>query len=266
MDLELRLEECVLVSVDFSVMLEQRGSAKGAGEIVRKLCRLYRAMGIYDYLVNADLYGLHYGLIQSAMARKAYLTETALEPLESESVRRSSLNASFFDALAASQWGVARAIAELSPRHTNSELEYEDDYLYARILYYIVLAGHAGGADLNRQVERFGEVLEGQPSQRFEICRSFQEGAHEDFAEAFSDLLRAYSETMESAADPISGEAVAQESDFEANRNLWVEGIALLAIAKSLGIETKDQYILCPTIAAPADFRFEPRSYPMLPL
>ncbi len=250
-------------AVDYSQLLELKGTARGAGEVVRKLCRFYRAMGVYDYLINADLTGLFYGLIQSAQARKAYLTETALETLEAEPVRRSSLVEPFFDAIAASQWEIARAIAELSPQHTNPEIEYEDDFLYARMLYDIVLSGSVDGEYTSKQVERFETILEGQQSPRLELCRSFVERSQDGFADAFSELLEAYSDFVDNAAEPASGEAIAQESDFEANRNFWVEGIALLAIAKMLGLDPDDEYILCPKLAPPANFRFEPRSYPM---
>lgn len=262
MDLEVLYEDCLLFADEFAQLIQRRPTIVGEGDAVRNLCRCYRAIGIYDYLLNFDTRRLLYGLIQSALTRKHFLEATHRLGADHDPGRRASLCDPFFDALVANQFALAQTLVELSPKAVMTGFEYEDDYLYGRILY-----GCVGGGQPERSlVERFESVLEGQDSPRFDVCLAFFERDQEAFGSAFERVLSQYQQTMSEYADPQLGHSKSQQWDFEANRRFFVEGVALLKLAERAGFVIIDDYVLCPRISVPQGYVFEPESFPMIQL
>jgi len=244
-----------------------RTSVASMGKAYNDLCRHYRALGICGVLLTGDRDAFFHCLIQSALTRKFYLMRCMDEGLLHEPARKASFLDPFLDAVAASQWKLAKEIAMLSPTEWLEDYEYEDDYLYAKFLHGIVDCNPTEQESLMRLLERFGHVLEGAVSDRLEICKALLCIDKGLFDSAFGDLLEEHEVTTSKIADPKLDSVLAQEFTFEPNRRINVEALALLQIAEQRGIETDSEYKYCPSLARKVTYSaFVPISFPNLRL
>jgi hypothetical protein len=220
-------------------------------------------MGIYDLLINADTDGFFYGLLQSALTRKYYLDRCVKENFLSDPERMSSFVDPFFDAVAANQLKLASDIARLSPDQWLEDYEYEDDFAYAYFFYRLISFDEVETRELMEVLAQFERALEGQHSIRLELCNALFVQDQEAFDEAFTNLLNEY----QSRTDTLADDSVqSHEFTFEANRRIFVEGLAILRIAEKLQLETQEEYVLCPNIARITDYEFVPDSFPNINL
>lgn len=245
----------------------QQDSAESLGTLCNEISRYYRAMGIYDLLMHANTDGLYYGLIQSGLTRKYYLERCVQENVLDDPERRSSFADPFFDAVAADQFTLAAEIAQRSPAAWMEGYEYEDDFAYARFFYDLVGSEGLGPEPLQATLHQLEQALEGQPSERLALCEALLVRDQDGFDRAFTDLLNAERDKVDALADPIQDSVLAQEYTFQANRWVFVEGLAILRVAERLGLQTESEYDRCPSVARlPAGKPFTPESFPNLSL
>ena len=265
----MNLEDSLEAIVEYTNLLIdaaiRQESAAGTGNLNMNISRGYRGMGIYDLLINASTDGYFYGLIQSALTRKHYLTRCQQESLLDEPGRVASFADPFFDALSANQFNLARQIANLSAPRWMEGSEYEDDFAYARFLYDLVSLEVSPEPGLQGLIEQFQAALEGKSSERLELCRALLARDQGAFDTAFASFLEAYQKLYEETARSANS-AEAREFAFEANRRVSVEGLAILRIAESLGLRTEEEYILCPSLVREVNYQFVSESFPNLPL
>lgn len=267
MNLDDLLDETVTYAnflIDVAIRQE---SAASLGALCNDIARHYRAMGIYDLLLHADVGGFHHGLIQSALTRQYYLGRCAREGHFEDPHRRAGFAEPFLDAVAVGQLVLASRIAELSPEAWMEGYEYEDDFAYATFLYQLARPDGGDPSIRARRLDQFESALQGQPSDRLQVARALEARDQAGFDEAFADLLRAREAEMEVLADPEVDSARAKEAAFAANRWVFVEGLALLRLAERQGVRTEPQYTFCPDLARlPSPEPFVSASFPNLAL
>jgi hypothetical protein len=238
-------------------------SSQHLGGICHKLSEQYRALGIGLLLREADVDRFFHWLIQSALARRYFLQRCQTEGNLSSPYRRASLLTAFFDAVTASQWKLARRIAELSAEsHVRGE-EYEDDFAYARILHLLVDFSAPNQAQLSGALDQFERALEGGEDVRLDLCRALFDREQEGFDVAFDGLLLDH----QKRTNKKKGSVLAREPTFEPNRQVMVEGLALLNIATGLGLRTQPEYRFCPGLVRRVAYApFAPLAFPIVPL
>jgi hypothetical protein len=264
----MNLEACLEATVDYANALIEVAIAQKSlpllGKVYNDIASHYRAMGIYDLLINADTDGFFYGLVQSGLTRKCFLQRCQDNKELEIPERMASFADPFFDAIAANQVRLAAQIAEASPGQWFKGLEYEDDFAYAAFLYSLILNREAKA--LEAYLLELQGAIEENVSERLDVCRALLERSQDSFDDAFSRFLDLYFQQQEELANPKLGLPQAQEFTFEANRRICVEGLAILRIAELRGLRTEGEYILCPDIARKADYKFVSHSFPNLPL
>lgn len=264
MDLEALLEN----TVDYTnVLIEaviSQSSLTPYGGTCYEIARYYRAMGIYDYLINFDIEGFFYGLIHSGLTRKHYLSQCQIENAQNEPQRMTSLVGPFFDAIASHQFKLAKDIARLSPDQWIDGAEYEDDFAYA--YFFHVLVDDSNSSKLDDIVKQYEIALQGQASARFDVCRAFLSKDQQEFDESFAALLEFYDAYMSEVAAEGPSASRVLEYDFEANRRIFVEGLAILRLAEKVGLSTEEGYDLCPAPLRTTEYNFVPDSFPNIGL
>src|SRR5262249_13646523 len=163
--------------------------------------------------------------IQSALTRKYYLDRCVRENFLNSPERMASFVGPFFDAVAANQLKLADEIAKLSPDHWLEGYEYEDDFTYAYFFYQLISFDGAETTVLQSIIDQFENALEGQFSERLELCKALLAKDQSAFDDAFAALLNEHQTKTEALADPTLDSIQAQELDFEANRHIFVEGL-----------------------------------------
>jgi Immunity protein 49 len=214
------------------------------GAISVELCGKLRTMAIIGLLVKGDSDRFLHNLVRSGRVRETYLSRLKqaghLDCHHLASARTEGL----LDAVAAGDITLAQRIAWLSPRQWERDREYEDDYCYAQILHRLLHGVQAAGA-YQPLIERFEAALQGQASPRLDVARALVARAQPEFDAAFDSLLQLRRKEVQ--ADIAS--AKIEEPQMLAEREVFVEGLALLRLALLQGLQTEDEYLYCPASA-----------------
>jgi len=214
-----------------------------AGRFYEEYCDSARAHAILRIVVDADAEGFFSDLIDGAYKRRHYLARCAQAGFR-DVFASSSRGTSFFDALAADAFDVAKEIAMLSPDAVVAGEEYEEDFYYVRFLHWFVRGGNAAGPELDALLARFELALEGGWSSRLDVCRALRAGDGDAFALAFDSLLLDRQNEVREMAPRAEDEVV-----VALDSQIFVEGLALLRLADREGLPTERQYLGCPAIA-----------------
>lgn len=248
------------------VVLQQK-SATTMGKLCNDISRHYRALGICGLLMHADRDLFFHGLIQSALTRQYYLRRCAQEGVLNNPDSRSSFVDPFLDAVAANQLKLSGRVASLAAPKWLEGHEYEEDFLYARILHGLIDAPRREEPELAEMLRRYERALEDGKDARLDVCKALVSRSQEDFQGSFARLLDDHEIRNSKIGEPRLDSIMAQEYTFEPNRRIFVEGLALLRIAEELGLRTEKEYRFCPAMARRFEYRpFEPESFPNLKL
>ncbi|WP_437541484.1 Imm49 family immunity protein [Sorangium sp. So ce367] len=150
----------------------------------------------------------------------------------------------FFDAIAACDFDCARGIAGLARANWNQDEEYEDDFLYVHGLMKHFFLG-ADPAERDALAARWEAVLGGTSDVRLDVSRALWKRSAGDFEGALVRLLGDEKARIGRLrrADALAPEIEATEG------HLSVEGIALVRLARWVGMKTGSNYWGVPSIA-----------------
>lgn len=208
------------------------------------LCLKLRTLAIITLLSRGDSDLFQHNLIRSGLARATYLSRLHEAGITGDHHQCSGRFAAVIDAIAGGGINVARDIASLSPRDWMREDEYEDDFCYAQILHSLV-SGNSDDGRLDLLFERFNASLEGAEDPRLLVTKAIAGQQQEAFEEAFAVLIQRRQREIESNKKRHQME----EIPVVAERQIYVEGLAILRLARAAGIETDDEYMFCPSLA-----------------
>lgn len=215
-----------------------------AGGMGLELGEKLRAVGIILLLTRADSDGFYYNLIRSGRLRRDYLQAVVDSGLTEDHHYASGRYEPLLDAIAAGDFELARDIARLAPAAWRDQHEYEDDYCYAQLLHRLIQEA-VPEQELTPLLEQFETFLQGGFDARLDVCKALAAASQADFDEAFEALLDAFELRIE--ANKQRGQL--EEPQVLAQREIYVEGLALLRIAERRGMQTNDEYRFCPSLA-----------------
>lgn len=204
-----------------------------------ELCAGFRVVGIGLLFMFGDGASLQRYLHKSARAFVHYLQRA------DDAVKVVSRFKPFFDAIAALDLDAAREIAARS-RATRSELEYEEDFLFVRFLMIRFFA-HTSDADEQALLARWEEVLEGSEDPRLDVCRGLFQGD----GDLFHDGLDRHLAEIEARFQRLAEKEAIPVEELSTEAKLSVEGLALVVLARQVGIKVRKNYLFIPSIALP---------------
>lgn len=259
------LEELLCSLGMYIEIAEAQRSNVTAGEVCNRISNYYRSIAVCWLFLYADaeLYGQM--LINSALTRKFYLTYCAKEGKLEEAAQRVSFIGPFFDAIAVNEFQLASEISSISPTKWFKRYEYQDDYAYAMFMQNIVKYGVTDRSKLEPFLSEFEVSLEGNKDIRLDLCRAMCELDQASFDEALDELINQHEEYYNKLADPSSLSSLTLGQNFEPNRWLFIEGLAILRIAEKIGLSVEQSYKFCPQIARISNFgKFIPDCFPYM--
>ena len=208
---------------------------------VEQLCRDYRRRGICGLFLEGLPRLLHADLQRSGTAWLHFLRSAP------DAAKVTAPGDGFFAAAACLDTTAAGEIARQSPAAWREGEEPEDDFLYVRFLMQRAFLG-ASCAETTTALERYETVLAGAPDLRFELCRALADGDAERFDESLGGLV---AERELYYREGAASEDILEE-EWATDGQLFVEGLALVAIAERLGLPTAEDYLFIPSIARPS--------------
>jgi Immunity protein 49 len=214
------------------------------GSVCMDVTTKLRAAAIIALLTKADSDLFFHNLIRSARCRLQYLERLRDADRHGEHHQASGRVGPFLDAVAAEDFVTARRIASLAARVWLQGHEYEDDYCYAQLVHGLV-AAPGETVDFDPLLARFEQVLAGVPDARLDVVHALVRRDQSAFGASFEALLRQRSRQIESQ----KARHKIEEPAMVAERQVYVEGLALLRIAQRLGLRTQVEYMYCPSLA-----------------
>jgi hypothetical protein len=213
----------------------------GLGRLAVDVSFKLRSLAIMVLLVKADTDRFHHNLIRSGLTREAYLRRCLQEKRLEDHHRASARVAPLLDAIAAGELALARRIVDLSPVEMLDGHEYEDDYCFAQVVHGF-LQPTPPEPEMAKLLDRF-EAYE--PDARLLVLRALLERKADAFADAFAALL----DQRGAEIDAAKARCQLEEPEIMAQREVYVDALALLRLAGWRGLPTARDYRYCPSLA-----------------
>jgi len=221
------------------------------GDLALELGRKLRAIGTYGLLATGDPTHLFDNLVRSGEYRVRYLERAgSAVGVDLHHAVLGRLDP-ILDLVAADRDDLVRRLVALSPPDHDPQREYLDDFCYARALASLFLdreSPNSQSASTNsahdEALDRYDSWLDGDPDVRLDVCRALASADVQSFVDAFETLLGQHVDVMEMRRETELVDAL-----IPAGRSLFVEGLALLNIARHRGLVVRDTFALCPDIA-----------------
>ncbi|HYO59977.1 Imm49 family immunity protein [Archangium sp.] len=218
---------------------------KGTPDAKRTLeaARLLRQFGCGLLLSRLDTSGFRHHLLQAASIYLELLEHRPTHPGLDPYYLARSKGEPLFDALAAGALELARKIASLMPPTWMERMEPEEDFHYFGALLCLVLERDASGA-----LAAFERCLQGGTSHRFDTVRALAAKDTAGFDRGLRELC---------AEEAAWRERQRRSGLFDPHLHqteafVFVEGVALVRLARWLGMETPPGYPLIPEPALDA--------------
>jgi len=211
-----------------------------AGRFYEEAAEALRAHAILRLLIDADEAGFSNDLVMSGQARRGYLRRCARDGY-ADYFLALSRSGSLIDAVAAGDLPLAVEIFRLSPPAFRKGDEYEDDFHWQRFLG-LLLSG-APATELDASLQALDAAAEGAGA-KLDVARALRARDAEAFDGAFRALL-----AEREAANAEDAARADEEVPVAVGTQVYVEGIAVLKLARHLGIPIEPEYPMCPTLA-----------------
>jgi hypothetical protein len=212
------------------------------GELASEVCRKLRTIAISVLSSRGKVNTFHHNLIRSGRVRERYLARCVSEGHLFDHHRSSGWYSALMDTLAAGEFDLARRIADLSPEEFRPGHEYEDDYCYVQLINGLIGSGKGRSQPLLSEFEAY---TEGEPSARLDLIRSLVTGSQDTFDGAFEKLLLEHQRRIDAEIERGRFE----DLHVNADRRVFIEGLAILRLAEKLGLRTENEYLFCPSMA-----------------
>ena len=214
------------------------------GDVTEKVTAKLRAAAVIILIADGDSDGYYHNLMRSARCRLQYLKRCRAAGHDADHHQASSRLGGFMDAVGAADFAIARQIVTLSPVEWLQGHEYEDDFCFAQIVHGLI-AAQPDAERMSSLFARFEKWLDGREDARLAVTKAIYERSQADFDPAIEALMAQRTTEIESEMERHKIE----EPEMIAERQVYVDGLALLRIAERLGFSLQGEYLYMPSLA-----------------
>jgi hypothetical protein len=214
------------------------------GDVCVELGQKLRAIGIISLLTAANIDNFQHNLIRGAACWEVFLSRCRAESHTDHHDFCAGRIEPLLSAIAGHDDARAARLAELGPGEHRAGHEHEADYAYARALQAFVskaVAESSVPALLALCAEKGDEMC----ATRAAVGEALLAREQAAFDESFASLIRARQAQIE--GDKQRGKL--EDACVAAEREIFVEGLALLAIAEQRRLVVQPDYAMCPSLA-----------------
>lgn len=208
---------------------------------VLDVARCYRRLGCGMLLANYDATGFFFCLHLAADAYLQLLERKSLWPdLDPYYLARARAEP-LLDALALGGVDLVRRIDERMPRTWLKGMEYEEDFWFFTLLPRLLLP-ETRQDDLEDGLDRMAQALEGIEFPRYDVLKAL---VHAD-ARGFEQALLALSDAWRAEGERERKGGLGNPLALATEAHVFIEGLALVRVARARGLDTCSQYPLIP--------------------
>jgi hypothetical protein len=149
------------------------------------------------------------------------------------------------DALASGDDALARDIARLSADTLVKGYEFEEDFLYARLLGLLATGDDALPSRAQPLLEALERLVEDSDFPRLAMCRALLAREQEGFDSALQALLEERDGQFQAKARAFTS----RDEEADTEPFIFVEGLALLRLAERRGLAVQTDYLFLPSLA-----------------
>lgn len=234
--------EIVLSNLNELIAIKSKRISKNKidSEVILDLSRYFRCIGCGKLLARYDVDEYLHSLYKSAKIYQYMLDNRTNNPDMDKYYLCKSKGLPLLDVLAVSEFQLAQTMAKTMTSTWTKNMEDKDDFIYFDMITDLI-QDKLDTKFLKEKLEDFEEALEGCESDRFKIIESIIEINSCGFNEALHNMIEKRKELISQWND----------SDHIFNLtegNIFIEGIALIQIAKKFEIEILDDYQYIPNI------------------
>lgn len=211
-----------------------------AGRFYEEAAEALRAHAILRLLVDANPAGFSNDLVMSGQARRGWLRRCG-QHRHVDYFLALSRSGSMLDAIAANDSPLAAEIFALSPVSFREGDEYPDDFWWQRFLGLIV--SRAPPEDLETALKALAAETEGAGA-RLAVGRALLARDAAAFGEGFQALL-----VERQAENEDEAGLAAEEVMVAVGTKVFIEGVAVLRLARQAGLALQPEYPMCPALA-----------------
>ncbi|NTX65823.1 immunity 49 family protein [Myxococcus sp. CA051A] len=221
-----------------------QSSTKPDAKLTLETAALWRQYGCGLLLSQLDEDGYREGLEQAAaLYRNLLPRRSACSEFDQYYLARSK-GAPLFDALATGAWELTREIAAAMIPVWMPRMEAEEDFHYFGVLIALLLQR----TDVDVQLEAFERCLKGGASYRFDAMTALAAGDDEAFEKGLQGMISEQAAWLE--RQQRSG--LFDPYFHKTSAFVFVEGAALVHLARRRKLKTQESYRLIPSPALEA--------------
>jgi hypothetical protein len=230
---------------DIISSFDPHGSPFDIWDNCREMALRYRVLALYKLLLTANVEEFCCLLSKAAQCWIYYLMRVFIGLPTSPEYCCLSYRGPFIAALAAGDFDTATILSLFTLKHYENEVEDLDDFLYTLFLHQMLLRIHEDEGFITKVLADYREETKELGTSRVAVCEALYERDPTSFHKAMVALV-------EEREKEIETENVARnklEYVFVVEKELFTEGIALVKLAKKLGIQSDHEYRYIPMIA-----------------
>lgn len=203
-----------------------------------RIASLYRQVGIGEFLMTNDPLPM-FKHLQSGIQAYIEFLEHAEEPEKATSKLEV-----LFDAVCIGDMDAVKRLAHLAPRQVNPRKEYEEDFLYTRILLDVFGLDKTQD-DVQPMMDEFEAFHADNTDDRFDLVTALLEKSEPLFQETLEVLIDERVEHYKGDFDLYSG----KQEEAAIMSHVSTEVIAWLKLAQRQGIALHGEYAMAPSSA-----------------
>ena len=228
------------------ISLRRTGLRKGKvdPQQVMELSRMYRHLGCGLLLLGEDADSFFGSLFQAADLYLQFLErERSKRHLDPYSMARGRAEP-LLDAFAIGNMELARRIDALARTEFREGMEYEEDFWFFTLLPQLA-ASRTNTPEILSGLKQMGESLQGVPYPRHDVLKALSQNDSKVFDTALKALLKARSDELKRKSRTELGNPYSLSTEGR----VFVEGIALLRVARARGLQPRITHRLLPEAA-----------------
>jgi hypothetical protein len=148
------------------------------------------------------------------------------------------------DALALGDVKLALRIDARADTELHEGMEYEEDFWFLTLLPQLA-SPEALAPELQGQLEQLEQSLRGVAYPRYDVLRAIAEGDSKGFERGLKALTEAWTAELRRSNSDELGNPYALATEAK----VFVEGVALVRVARARGLRTREKYRLIPPAA-----------------
>lgn len=228
----------ILLNAEWDIEQALPRLVSGQVDLARVLatCRSFRWKGICSLFLEGLAQPFYIELHRSGTALAAFLKHVT------DDQKITSKADPLFDAIGCGDFATAQSISQHARLNWNSDWEYEDDFLYVLFLMnrFFLKSTDDECRDI---VQRYKRVLNGAYDFRFDVCNAFMELDSDTFNDALLGLIDEREAYYQEAFDRDE----ILEDEWATDGKCFVEGLAMVRLARVLKLDTLDEYLFIPS-------------------